>query len=287
MIHVRSKTNPASVISTPAPQGGHRFQGLCSPISKRFAQLGAAFLLCTTAGCVIPVPIAVFPAPCVTEEAELRFNDCRGNQIKHDGLLLVSRSQSIRGLPCAPSNHVVQIRQGRARIPHEWVPASIWLWPYEMAFKYAFAGHPVPPGQRLMAMAATFMPLPLVHPDEDHVFAIPLISGYHRSRRDLNTLLADSDSDLKKGGTVLKLASNCESPSNAHLFRNEVRQRIRRIFEPTRFEEGPDLRLNHYYYPRVKALVQRELDRIIALESGAHPSDAHRITSVPESDVRP
>ncbi len=135
-----------------------------------------ATLLFTNAGCIIPIPIAIFPAPCKESGRELRFQDKHGKLIQRDGLLIVSRSQSIRGLRCAPSNHVVQIRRGRARIPHEWVPASIWLGPNEL-LGFGIVGEP------LVAVLIMLLPYPTIIPDSDNVSAIPLIPGYHEGQK--------------------------------------------------------------------------------------------------------
>lgn len=256
--------------------------GISNPIAKAALPLVAAILLRTNAGSAIP--IAIFPAPCIAGGKELSFHDKHGVSIQLDGLLLVNRSQTIRGLCCAPSNHVVQIRRGRARIPKEWIPASIWLLPNEFALGMTFAGMKSQPLYSLAILPPAAIPIPVVYPKEDRVFVIPLVPGYYVRQARIDEPYANLalTPPFRNGHTVL--FPNSESPTMSHSYWDEVRQRLRRRFQPRPFRSGPDLRLNHYHYPRVKAFVLRELQRIEKMTKD--PISAHA-PSATESDQKP
>ena len=150
---------------------------------------------------------------------------------------------------------------------------------------------------RVVVLAA--IPVPILHPFEDRIFVIPLIPGYHQRQivpgyapgfKRIDLPYVDSVERPHSRDPIV-LAPNTESPSMARSYWNEVHQRLRRRFEPIRIESGPDLRLNHYHYPRVKAFIQRELQRIDSIESDAPAKKRatdQRSSSIPtESDSKP
>ncbi|MCZ6815286.1 MAG: hypothetical protein O7F76_01160, partial [Planctomycetota bacterium] len=138
---------------------------------------------------------------------------------------------------------------------------------------------------------STILTIPVICPQEDRVFLVPLIPGYHWQRDSSDEPHGAVAEPGRIGGGIVVLSPNGQSPSTAHPYWDEILQRLRRRFEPTRFKSGPDLRLNHYHYPRVKAFIQRELQRIEPIKTKAKPttrSTQQRGSSLsPESDSKP
>ncbi|MCZ6815287.1 MAG: hypothetical protein O7F76_01165 [Planctomycetota bacterium] len=118
-------------------------------------------------------------------------------------------------------------------------------------------------------MLIMLLAYPAIIPDSDNLSAVPLIPGYHEGQKRFDQPYAKSHWSPKYAPWPLELVPNSESPVTAQAYWDEVRQRLRRRFEPTQFDYGPDLRLNHYHYPRVKAFIERELRRMDSIESAA------------------
>ena len=141
------------------------------------------------------------------------------------------------GAPGAPSNHVVEIRRGRARVPHEWAIWSFWLTVPLLGYSYAT------PGNNLEL-------IPLIPG-----YAVDCGPGFRRALADPSCF--DDGSDLAI--VVPKL------PGQGWEY---CLLRLRRRFEKKREEYlDPDLRLSHYQYFRVKRFIKAELRRL-ELENG-------------------
>lgn len=263
-----------------------------NPVAKATLLLTASAMAFAIAGCNIP--IAVLPVPSFASSKELILVDTQRNRIERDGLLLVSRSQSMDlflfHLPCAPSNHVVRIRGGRARIPHEWMPASVWLVSNEHVLFVGLGSIVSEPPRAMMILPLAAIPIPAIVPREESVFVIPLVPGNHNLGTGVDIRNERTIGKYHREGDIV-LFPNSKSPTHAHSYWDKVRQRLRRRFEPTASKIGPDLRLNHYHYPRVKAFIDRELRRIDSIESHATPTTRaapqRRNSAAPERDLRP
>ena len=102
--------------------------------------LGTYKTLCRQTGFLFSVPLAAWPGPELGSGQEILFEERDGDPVEADGLLIVHRSYQClfagRVFEMgAPSNHVVEIERGRARIPHEWAICSFHsgfptTWPF-------------------------------------------------------------------------------------------------------------------------------------------------------------
>ena len=159
---------------------------------------------------------------------ELRFCQEDGDLIEKDGLLIVHRKYwVIPYVDGAPSNHVVKITRGRARIPQEWAIGSCWISPFHGG---------ILPGYNL-----SIIPLiPEYAAKEYEASPIPWLQPNH----------FDADGD----GTIIVVkrpGSGWESCQRA----------LRRRFEKAGDHAPPDLRLPDIHYFRVKRFIQAELRR--------------------------
>ena len=160
---------------------------------------------------------------------ELRFYDADGDLIEKDGLLIVHRRYWPGG---APSNHVVEIMRGRARVPHEWAIWTFWLNVPLLGYSAASPG--------------------------DNLELIPLIPGYaaegYRAPRSFTEYPLDSAPNDDDAFVV---------PQWPGKGWEDCLLRLRRRFEKKREEYlDPDLRLSHYQYFRVKRFIKAELQRL-------------------------
>lgn len=145
----------------------------CSMLMVRLRRASLAMIVAFvgfgSGGCLIPVPLAVFPAACQASGLKVEFRDSEGNRIEEDGLLIVHREYYGTALPCDRDvDCLVQIEDGCATIPDQLKLASLWWRP---GFPYLLFG------------------LPVVHPG-DSLKIIPLLSGYS-ARHEVYGVLAE------------------------------------------------------------------------------------------------
>jgi len=78
------------------------------------------------------VPLMVFPAPEVCSGQRIEFVHAQtGEVIRDSGLLIVRRTYEIpvlTGIDAEPSDQVVDIRLGAARLPNKWALACVYVW---------------------------------------------------------------------------------------------------------------------------------------------------------------
>ncbi len=191
-------------------------------------------------GCIFPV--AAWLAPEVGSGQELRFYETDGDPIEKDGLLIVHRDYGMPfGVRGAPSNHVVEIRRGRAKVPHEWAVWSFWLSVPLLPYSSAWPGN--------------------------NLELIPFIPGYAAEGVPAPRLAVASPSCSDDGSDRAIVVPKWPGRG----WENCLLRLIRR-FEKKREEYlDPDLRLPHYQYFRVKRFIKAELRRFeIAEKSSAH-----------------
>lgn len=118
------------------PVHGHRdfMAGLANGLVVAIFALGCG-------GCLIPVPLAVFPAPCRGSWLKLEFRDRDGKKIDKDGLLVVHRQFYHTVTGDRPTfDDVVEIKNGRATIPMQ-VKLAALVWTPE--FPLVIFGMPI------------------------------------------------------------------------------------------------------------------------------------------------
>ncbi|HKQ47979.1 MAG TPA: hypothetical protein VJZ71_07925 [Phycisphaerae bacterium] len=134
-----------------------------------------------SAGCIIPVPIAVLPVRGIGSGDTIEFRDKQSEKLKCSGWAIVCRSKawdwhgfSTDEVSC----RLVHVANGKATLPEEWNLSILWLVPNEIAWGYGLAALGSNPLYTLAAVPFWVIPLPIVVPLEQ-VRIIPLISGYY------------------------------------------------------------------------------------------------------------
>lgn len=125
------------------------------------------------AGCLVPVPIAVFPAPSLGSGKFIVFRGIGGKSIHCEGWVVVQRSRTWIGDD--QSSQLLRVNDGVARIPQETVLASVWLRPNSMAWVLlaAMFVHPI----NIVSAPILVIPDPAIAPEES-LWLIPLVPGY-------------------------------------------------------------------------------------------------------------
>ena len=251
--------------------------------SARLFRATAVLPTLVGAGCTIP--IAVFPAPGPGGGREIVFLDEQGAPIRTDGLMIVHRRESFRSclvaLQCAPSNHVVTVRQGRARVPQDWTLASVSLTSNELFLGYGLMGFTEKPLLASGLVISGLPPLiPVANPLDNSVFILPLVPGYHaRCWGDDARAWACRSSVVGRGrvdNPAIQLRHSADHPHEAAEYWQDCLSRLRRRYEEPAFTSGPDLRLEVDDYFKVKAFIEFELASIPATqpnEPQTGPSD--------------
>lgn len=218
-----------------------------------------ASIVMTGTGCLVPTPIALFPAPEAGSGMKLKFYDGLGRPISEDGLLIIHREYEIpvgwigETHDCGVSNKVVTITNGQATLPCQWTVASLWLLPNMFSY--------------------FIIPVPYVLP-EDNLEIIPLLPGYnyHSAAEEVNV--------FGKGGEIFpsQIPRHRFKDGRVYLSRSAHRQEraimyfeayilpyLRRQNEKRSTDTGPDLRLRDEDFTRVTSFIAEELERLRAI----------------------
>ena len=134
------------------------------PVNRRWSlTITGLIVLASQSGCLI----AAWPAPEVGSGQEIEFRDYYTKTlIEEDGLLIVHRKYDV-GSPWlafrgAPSNHVVDIRGGKARIPKEWAIWTCWVGPFMLPYYRGILPVPVPALMVLPVPVQAFVLVPVL-----------------------------------------------------------------------------------------------------------------------------
>ncbi len=82
-------------------------------------------LACCT-GCILPIPLAVYPAPAQGSGMTITFLDQGGRRIHEDGLLVLER-EYWGILHPRDTGQLLEIQDGQVVLPHKCILKSIWL----------------------------------------------------------------------------------------------------------------------------------------------------------------
>ena len=77
-------------------------------------------------GCVLPIPLAVYPAPDQGSGMTITFQDEDGRRIREDGLLVLHRKYD-GVLPPPDSGQLLEIRDGQVVLPRKCILKLLWL----------------------------------------------------------------------------------------------------------------------------------------------------------------
>lgn len=196
------------------------------------------------AGCLIPVPLAVYPKKCASSGDIIIFTDESGKQIEKNGLLLIQRSYGNKTADC-----LVGINRGRAKIPNQTRIVVLWAWPNMFAY---------------------FLLPALVETPSDAIAFVPLISGYdyhlHHEQGITDTrderypsLLAPYD--LEDGAAVL-LRTTREEHDRAIRYYQFIYDHVRRADDKRIRRHAPYFYLPDSHYVRVREFLEAELERL-------------------------
>lgn len=257
----------------------------------------ASAISCT--GCALPV--AMYPVVAAGSGEKVEFRDRDGKLIEADGLLVVNRRDDYRVFLGhylgAPITHLVPIVNGKATVPVDVLLGSLAFVPNEVLIGYGGAGilegartKPVLTALTTPILIGLFaIPITYTYPSEE-VFIIPLVPGFHRQLsyedswfpHDLSVERAmlplveyrTDQRDKTTGRFVFSLKSNASDRYGAWRYWDFVRKRIRKRYEMQPGPNGPDIRLEPYYYKKLISYIGDELARIDNLSSPARNDEA-------------
>jgi hypothetical protein len=207
----------------------------------------------------VATPIAALPWPDLGSGMEISFRDCFGEPISENGLLIVHRKYQIPVgwmlQDLGVSNKVVEISNGKAVLPNQWVVASLWLMPNPFSF-YLF-------------------PMPYTLPQDD-LEIVPLIPGcnYHGSALKERVVGEHGEEFPSQvpyyyfNDGVLCLSSSVREPQRAIMYlESYTLPYLRRANEKRARDDGPDLCLSDEDYRKVISFIRAEIERIRLMQA--------------------
>ena len=234
----------------------------------RVAMIGILTLNCT--GCVIPLPLAIYPKKCVASGETIAFHDQDGKLIEKDGLLLIQRLYHY-GFGCdswldKTSDDVVKIERGKARVPPQTVIA-------------AFCTRPIP---------FKFFPTPLFFEmPGDGINFVPLIYGYDDGSHVESFLRGSGDAPLfgfhhNWDGAAREYTTEYMSTTHDHfsavLYYRFVLDHLRREADKKLREHQGYFYLPDSDYLRVKKFLEIHLEQLQRGVSPKCPSCGYNLT---------
>jgi hypothetical protein len=217
-------------------------------------------LLASTAGCVIPIPFAVYPAEEVGSRLEVTFVDDQDRPIEADGLLIVHRVKHSDG---SGQTTVLDVQQGESALPEKWCMTSHWV-----------MGNP---------FAYFLLPMVVGGPPEN-LHLIPLIPGYDYPPEALDHRTLGPEGEVEPPGNISVLKSSDgryqihHSAAKAALYWEKgILPYLGTKEHPPDKAYWPGMILSDANYQRVRSVI----DRQIAIQQDAMRERGHTFTWPP------
>lgn len=217
-------------------------------------------ILAVSEGCLLPIPLAVYPAPDKGSGLRITFYDEAGEHIRRDGLVLVHREYyaeiaQVYGIrPPPTSSELLDIHQGVVTLPQRCKLSFLWLAPLYMPWY-----------------------LVVIETPTENVWLYPFISGYTRDG-------SISYDDYKNGCLTLLNSSGREV--DAFIRWDIDFDRIRSPDQPSSTVYSDQSILTKPDYLRLTAYIEAERVRLRKHIPPTHPV-LGGITSQPECGPSP
>jgi hypothetical protein len=198
-----------------------------------------ALITFTQPACLFPIPLAIYPEIEPGSGVTIELCDHAGNPLSADGLMIIHRRFDVGPIQGAPSNSVVEIRDGKSKVPVEVTIGTAWMY---VGINPSYAAFPTI-GVNSGAITGVSWPT-----------AIILVPGYNAEYCFDFTLRKERRESIR--ARLLTL------PATQAAGWQKILDSLRRRLEKRKYHTSYDLRFDHYHYWKARNFIEAELRRM-------------------------